>query len=86
MTASSHRSFSSLCPTAQALVIRLLQEELQPLLQVPDTIPLAAWSEAIHTANPTLVCQYTDVYTIKISPESRLQLLQVIQQEVWIAA
>ncbi len=85
MTASSHCSFSSLSPTAQALVIRLIQEELQPLLQVPSTATTEVWGQAIQAANPTLSCDYTDIFTLKICPESRPQLLQRIQQELTAA-
>lgn len=84
MTASSHRSFSSLSPTVQALVIRLLQEELQPFLYFPDTISPAAWADAIEAADPTLCCHYTDIYTIKLCPESRPQLLERVQQELML--
>lgn len=80
MTASSYRSFSSLCPTVQALVIRLIQEELRPFLQVPPAVTSEAWAQAIEAADPTLFCQYTDIFTIKICPESRPQLLLRMQQ------
>lgn len=82
MIVSSHRSFSSLSPTAQALVIGLIREELQPLLQVPSAATEVDWGRAIRAADPTLFCHYTDIFTIKICPESRPQLLQRLQQEL----
>jgi hypothetical protein len=84
MTASSYRSFSSLSPTVQALVIRLIQEELQPFLQVPPATTEEVWDRAIQAADPVLSCQYTDIFTIKIRPESLPQLLQRIQQELTV--
>ncbi len=86
MIASSHRSFSSLSPTVHALVIRLIQEELQPFLQVPPTVTNEVRARAIQAADPTLFCHYTDSFTIKICLESRPQLLQRIQQELTDAA
>ncbi len=86
MTASSYRSFSSLGPTAQALVIRLIQEELHPFLQVPLTATSEVWARAIEAADPTLYCHYTDIFTIKICPESRPLPLLSIQQELTNAA
>ncbi|MGI4741316.1 MAG: hypothetical protein ACRYG7_39625 [Janthinobacterium lividum] len=86
MSASSHRSFSSLSPTVQALVIQLIQEELHPFLQVPSTATEEVWSRAIQAADPSLSCHYTDIFTIKICPESRPGLLQRIQQELSAAS
>ncbi len=82
MTASSHRSFSSLSPTVQALVIRLIQEELQTLTQVPSTVTGKEWDQAIRAVDPTLLCYYADGFIIQICPESRALLLQHIQQEL----
>ncbi|WP_380267640.1 hypothetical protein [Hymenobacter caeli] len=70
----------------QALVSRLIQEELQPFLQIPPAATDAIWDQAIQAADPTLFCQYTDIFTVKICPESRPQLLQRIQQELAKAA
>ncbi|RZK90798.1 MAG: hypothetical protein EOO62_34555 [Hymenobacter sp.] len=86
MSASSHRSFSSLCSTMQELVIQLIQEDLHPFLQVPPTTTEEVWCRAIRTANPTLFCHYTDIFTIKICPESRSGLLQRLQQELSAAS
>jgi hypothetical protein len=70
----------------QALVIRLIQEELQPLIQVPPAITEEVWNRAIQAADPVLFCQYTDIFIIKIQPEFLPQLLQCIQQELSIAS
>jgi hypothetical protein len=86
MSASSHRSLSSFSPIVQTLVIRLIQEELHSFLQVPVTATNEEWGRAIQAANPTLSCHYTDVFTIKICPESRSGLLQRLQQELSAAS
>ena len=82
MTASPYRRFSSLCPTVQALVIRLIQEEFTPHLSFPTNAPEPAWARAIAQADPTLFYCTAEEPTIRICPESYQQLRECLQREL----
>ena len=86
MTASPYRRFSSLCPTVQALVIRLIQEEFTPCLSLPINAPEPAWARAIALADPTLLYCTAEVPTVRICPESYQLLRECLQRELTQAA
>ncbi|KAA9325099.1 hypothetical protein F0P96_20595 [Hymenobacter busanensis] len=82
MAASPYRRFSSLCPTVQALVIRLIQEEFTPLLPLSAEMPAAAWARAVALADPTLLYCTAQEPVIRLCPESYEQLQEHLQQEL----
>lgn len=74
MAASPYRRFTSLCPTVQALVIRLIQEEFTLLLSLPTHLSEAAWARAVTQVDPTLLYCTAAEPTIRICPDSYEQL------------
>lgn len=82
MPASPYRRFSSLCPTVQALVIRLIQEEFTPYLSFSTDVPESAWARATALADPTLLYCTAEEPTIRICPESYQQLRECLQREL----
>ncbi|RPD43938.1 hypothetical protein DNI29_22770 [Hymenobacter sediminis] len=82
MAASPYRRFSSLCPTVQALVIRLIQEEFTPLLPLSAEVPAAAWTRAVALADPTLLYCTAQEPVIRLCPESYEQLRACLQREL----
>jgi 2-hydroxychromene-2-carboxylate isomerase len=82
MAASPYRRFSSLCPTVQALVIRLIQEEFTPLLNLAAEVSEAAWARAVALADPTLLYCTAQEPVIRLCPESYQHLLDCLQHEL----
>ncbi|RAK62430.1 hypothetical protein DLM85_23800 [Hymenobacter edaphi] len=82
MAASPYRRFSSICPTVQALVIRLIQEEFTPLLNLAAEVSEAAWVRAVALADPTLLYCTAQEPAIRLCPESYQQLLACLQREL----
>lgn len=74
MAASPYRRFSSICPTVQALVIRLIQEEFTPLLSLSTDVSEADWARAVALVNPTLLYCTAAEPAIRICPDSYEQL------------
>lgn len=86
MAASPYRRFSSICPTVQALLIRLIQEEFTPLLPFASEAPVAAWVRAITLADPSFLYCAAQEPVIRICPESYKQLQEYLEQELVPAA
>ncbi|UOQ75227.1 hypothetical protein [Hymenobacter cellulosilyticus] len=82
MAASPYRRFSSICPTVQALVIRLIQEEFTALLNLTAEVPEVAWARAVVLADPILLYCTAQEPAIRLCPESYQQLLACLQQEL----
>jgi hypothetical protein len=82
MAASPYRRFSSICPTVQALVIRLIQEEFTPSLSLSADVSEAAWARAVALADPTFLYCTSAEPTIRLCPESYQQLQALLQREL----
>ncbi|RSK38948.1 hypothetical protein [Hymenobacter perfusus] len=86
MSASPYCRFSRICPTVQALVIRLIQEEFTPLLSLSTEAPASAWSRAVALADPSFLYCTAQEPTIRICPESYPMLRECLQRELAKAA
>ncbi len=82
MSASPTRRFSSICPTVQGLVIRLIQEEFTPLLSFSAEPREPAWARAVALADPTFLYCTAAEPAIRICPESYQQLRECLQREL----
>jgi hypothetical protein len=82
MAASPYCRYSSICPTVQALVIRLIQEEFTPLLSLSTEAPESAWSRAIALADPSFLYCTAQEPTIRLCPESYPLLRECLQREL----
>lgn len=82
MAASPYRRFSSICPNVQALVIRLIQEEFTPLLNLIAEVSEDAWARAVALADPTLLYCTAQEPAIRLCPESYEQLRACLQREL----
>ena len=71
---------SDLPPNIRLTIVRLIQEELQPLLQISHEPTQADWDQVIQVANPTLVCRALVPPTIQLCPDARPQLLLRLQE------
>ncbi|QKG55015.1 hypothetical protein [Hymenobacter sp. BRD67] len=81
MISSGHRPFSDFCPAMKGLILQLIQDEYQPLLQLPAALPREAWSEAVTRANPILFYLNDGAPLIQIGEASRQSLLKFLKQE-----
>ncbi|MBC6609070.1 hypothetical protein H8B13_19785 [Hymenobacter sp. BT188] len=86
MPAIPHRRFSSICPTVQGLVIRLIQEEFTPLLFLSAEPQESDWFRAVALADPTFLYCTAQEPTVRICPESYRKLLACLQRELAPAA
>jgi hypothetical protein len=82
MSASPYCRFSRLCPTVQAQMIRLIQEQFTPSLSLSTEAPESAWTRAIALADPTFLYCTAQEPTIRICPESYPQLRECLQREI----
>lgn len=82
MAVSPYRRFSSICPTVQQLVIRLIQEEFTPLLSLSADVSEAAWARAVALADPTFLYCTAAEPAIRLCPESYQQLQALLQHEL----
>jgi hypothetical protein len=82
MSSSPSCRFSRLCPTSQAQMIQLIQEEFTPHLSLSTEAPESAWSRAIALADPTFVYCTAGEPTIRICPESYPLLRECLQREL----
>ncbi|GAA4389397.1 hypothetical protein GCM10023186_36690 [Hymenobacter koreensis] len=85
MAAIPYRRFSSICPTVQKLVIRLIQEEFTPYLSLSADVSEAAWARAVALADPTFLYCTAAEPTVRLCPESYEQLLKSLQQELTVS-
>jgi hypothetical protein len=66
----------------QPLVLRLIQEEFTPLLNLTSPLPEAVWFRAVALADPTFLYCTAQEPTIRICPKSYKQLRECLQQEL----
>ena len=69
----------------KGLILQLIQDEYQPLLQLPPTLTAQIWSEAVTKANPILFYLNDGVPLIQIGEASRQSLLKFLRQELGAA-